>query len=78
MLRDARMSAIGFGLFLLLASGCQRWQVERQTLVGQVEDLKVEAERNSREHMQTLAVLTDLIQSLTWGSVVCSVHARPE
>jgi hypothetical protein len=32
---------------------------ERQTLVGQVEDLKVEAERRSREHMQALAVLTD-------------------
>jgi hypothetical protein len=32
---------------------------ERQTLVSQVEDLKVEAERRSREHMQTLAVLTD-------------------
>jgi len=32
---------------------------ERQTLVSQVEDLKVEAERRSREHMQALAVLTD-------------------
>lgn len=32
---------------------------ERQTLVGQVEDLKIEAERRSREHMQALAVLTD-------------------
>jgi hypothetical protein len=32
---------------------------ERQTLVSQVEDLKTEAERRSREHMQALAVLTD-------------------
>lgn len=32
---------------------------ERQTLVSQVEDLKVEAERRNREHMQALAVLTD-------------------
>lgn len=32
---------------------------ERQTLVGQVADLKIEAERRSREHMQALAVLTD-------------------
>lgn len=32
---------------------------ERQTLVSQVDDLKVEAERRSREHMQALAVLTD-------------------
>lgn len=32
---------------------------ERQTLVSQVEDLKIEAERRSREHMQALAVLTD-------------------
>lgn len=32
---------------------------ERQTLVSQIEDLKIEAERRSREHMQTLAVLTD-------------------
>jgi hypothetical protein len=32
---------------------------ERQTLVGQVDDLKIEAERRSREHMQALAVLTD-------------------
>jgi hypothetical protein len=32
---------------------------ERQTLVSQVEDLKAEAERRSREHMQALAVLTD-------------------
>ncbi len=32
---------------------------ERQTLVDQIEDLKTEAERRSREHMQALAVLTD-------------------
>jgi hypothetical protein len=32
---------------------------ERQTLVSQVDDLKIEAERRSREHMQALAVLTD-------------------
>lgn len=32
---------------------------ERQTLIGQVEDLKVEAERRSREHIQALALLTD-------------------
>lgn len=32
---------------------------ERQTLVGQIDDLKAEAERRSREHMQALAVLTD-------------------
>jgi uncharacterized protein YlxW (UPF0749 family) len=35
---------------------------ERQTLVSQVEDLKVEAERRSREHMKTLAVLTDQLE----------------
>lgn len=38
---------------------------ERQTLVGQVEDLKVEAERRSREHMQALAVLTDQREKVT-------------
>ncbi|WP_238938211.1 hypothetical protein, partial [Sulfitobacter geojensis] len=32
---------------------------EREQLVGQIEDLKTEAERRSREHMQALAVLTD-------------------
>lgn len=32
---------------------------ERQVLVDQIEDLKTEAERRSREHMQALAVLTD-------------------
>ena len=32
---------------------------ERQLLLNQIEDLKIEAERRSREHMQTLAVLTD-------------------
>ena len=32
---------------------------ERQHLVDQIDDLKVEAERRSREHMQALAVLTD-------------------
>lgn len=32
---------------------------ERQTLSDQIEDLKTEAERRSREHMQALAVLTD-------------------
>lgn len=32
---------------------------ERQHLVDQIEDLKTEAERRSREHMQALAVLTD-------------------
>lgn len=32
---------------------------ERQTLIDQIEDLKIEAERRSREHMQALAVLTD-------------------
>lgn len=32
---------------------------ERQTLADQIEDLKIEAERRSREHMQALAVLTD-------------------
>lgn len=37
---------------------------ERQTLVGQVEDLKIEAERRSREHMQALAFLTDQREKL--------------
>lgn len=32
---------------------------ERQTLVDQIEGLKTEAERRSREHMQALALLTD-------------------
>lgn len=32
---------------------------ERQTLSDQIDDLKTEAERRSREHMQALAVLTD-------------------
>jgi len=32
---------------------------ERQNLTDQIEDLKTEAERRSREHMQALAVLTD-------------------
>lgn len=32
---------------------------ERKQLVDQIDDLKTEAERRSREHMQTLAVLTD-------------------
>ena len=32
---------------------------ERDVLVGQIEDLKTEAERRSAEHMQALAVLTD-------------------
>jgi hypothetical protein len=32
---------------------------ERQILSDQIEDLKTEAERRSREHMQALAVLTD-------------------
>ena len=32
---------------------------EREQLVGQIDDLKTEAERRSREHMQALAVLTD-------------------
>lgn len=32
---------------------------ERRHLVDQIEDLKTEAERRSREHMQALAVLTD-------------------
>lgn len=38
---------------------------ERQTLVGQVEDLKLEAERRSREHMQALAILTDQREKVT-------------
>lgn len=32
---------------------------ERQSLVDQIEELKAEAERRSREHMQALALLTD-------------------
>lgn len=35
------------------------YERERQTLVSQLEDLKAEADRRSREHMQALAVLTD-------------------
>lgn len=38
---------------------------ERQTLIGQVEDLKVEAERRSREHIQALALLTDQREKVT-------------
>lgn len=38
---------------------------ERQTLIAQVEDLKVEAERRSREHIQALALLTDQREKVT-------------
>jgi len=32
---------------------------DRETLIGQIDDLKAAAERQSAEHMQALAVLTD-------------------
>ena len=38
---------------------------ERDVLVGQIEDLKTEAERRSAEHMQALAVLTDQREKTT-------------
>ena len=37
----------------------QMHERDRQTLVDQIEDLKTAAERQSAEHMQALAVLTD-------------------
>ena len=38
---------------------------EREALSSQIEDLKIEAERRSAEHMQALAVLTDQREKTT-------------